>query len=159
MVNENQSKNKKNILKSIAERPVINRRRFLGSVGAATVLSQTTARASTPKEYTKKAYTLESFDGTKLIAKLYEQNEESDGYYVIPNGWSLSKKDVKRKARKLARQGKTVVQYDQRGYGESAGKKNENMIDRAGLKDYSAVVKYFINNNKIDENYKLVQFN
>lgn len=129
------------ILDEIQEKR-INRRKVL-TVGAATLISaSTTAKARGSKEYEQETIVLESHDGTKLVARIFDPDNESGIPKVIPHSWAMSKGKAIKESRSLARNGRFVVQYDQRGYGQSEGEKEQNDDELNGIKDLSSITKY-----------------
>lgn len=150
---------RKDILDAAASGSPIGRREFLGKVGAATVVGHVSVEPVAAKDYKKETYTLESFDGTKLLARLYLPSDPSETDYVIPNGWSFSRMEARDLARNLVQDSHTVVQYDQRGYGKSKGEQSENMEDRTGIKDYHAVVQFFVEKGTVGQDPTLKMFN
>jgi putative CocE/NonD family hydrolase len=98
----------------------MDRRRFVGLLGAgATGLATATPARGAP-EYTSEDVRIESFDGTEIAATLFEPTAPGNYPVVLgTHGWGGSRSSSI--GHTYAPRGYVVLSYDSRGFGESGG--------------------------------------
>ncbi|MCY4732092.1 CocE/NonD family hydrolase [Natronomonas gomsonensis] len=98
----------------------MQRRRFLGVLGAGTLGLAAATPATAELEYTETDVRIESFDGTEIAATLFEPAKPGRYPVVLgTHGWGGSRSASI--GRNYAPRGYVVLSYDSRGFGESEG--------------------------------------
>jgi predicted acyl esterase len=119
---------------SLAESIGLTRRRFLASVGLAAGAGALSA-VSNPVAaqeggsgsdsgggFTTERVEIESFDGTTIVATLYDPGrEEPQPAVLMTHGWGGTRQDREPQASLYASNGYVALAYDSRGFGESGG--------------------------------------
>lgn len=117
---------------SLARSIGLTRRRFLASVGmAAGALSAVSNPVAAQEggsggasggDFTTERVEIESFDGTTIVATLYDPGmDEPQPAVLMTHGWGGTRQDREPQASLYASNGYVALAYDSRGFGESGG--------------------------------------
>jgi ABC-2 type transport system ATP-binding protein len=116
---------------SLAQSIDLTRRRFLASMGVAagvgagalsTVSNPVAAQEQSDGDFTTERVEIESFDGTTIVATLYDPGvSEPQPAVLMTHGWGGTRQDRDPQASLYASNDYVALAYDSRGFGESGG--------------------------------------
>jgi len=113
---------------SLARSIGMTRRRFLASVGVAagagalSAVSNPVVAQESEGAFTTERVEIESFDGTTIVATLYDPGRsEPQPAVMMTHGWGGTRQDRDPQASLYASNGYVALAYDSRGFGESDG--------------------------------------
>lgn len=115
---------------SLAQSIDLTRRRFLASMGVAagvgagalSAVSNPVVAQEREDDVTTERVEVESFDGTTIVATLYDPGvEEPQPAVLMTHGWGGTRQDRDPQASLYAANDYVALAYDSRGFGESGG--------------------------------------